>query len=483
MQVLFNEVENRLIGYKAYKNDKEIAVELYTPKRMSRAVLEISRPAAGRQAGKAQYILTVWLDKTKAPERKLVVATTVEPHSLGDLQGHSVSILVKHPILPRELDYKMELHAGKDALHVKLDIDSLDTKHKRWTLESRMENSLGKGRVGNLNFDAEVRSKGAEVAAQLVINLSATDKSRALGAVLQLKDKERVVKDFLLRVDATRQSASLAIGSSAKQLNLEGRWNVDHIVGYSRFQLSGSSRIFGLSPTVVVLDMNTSPHIDIRIFNKDTPENFHQITGGLLDAKRFEVAVVRQLNVQRKELAALHLHLNSSTILSTRLNWKLEDLRGLLTIVRSRSQSIRTELRDITSSLTTDLSPTLAKWRASESMQSGYSKLVAEFRKQLKEMKVEAEQDESLKEVAVLMQKVARVAETITGAIQEVLDIFDSHDMIDNIVDAISVAKERLEAVLENAVEIIVDLLRSLNPWKESSGQQSRLLRDILGIL
>ena len=468
-----------MVGYKVYATGNGFGVELYTPKRLSRAVLEVTRPT-GRQSGKAQFILTVWLDHTSAPDRKLVVATTVEPHRLDDLQGFIVSTVVKHPVLPRDLDYQMEVHYGQRAAHLKLDIDSLDTKHQRWILEGRVENSLGEGRVGNFNLDAEVRSKGAEVAAQLSVSLSATEKSRALGASLKLKEKERVVKDLLLRVDGSRHSATLAVGSSAKQLSLEGRWSVDHVVGYPRLQLSGSSRIFGLSPTVVVLDMNTSPHADIRVFLKDTPENYYQVTGGLIDAQRFELAMVHQLNAQRKELAAVHLHLNSSSILSTRLSWKLDDLRTVLSVVRSRSQSIKTELREITSTLTTDLKPTIAKWRASESLQSGYSKLAVEFGKQLKQMKIEAEQDESLKEVAVVMQKIARAAQQVADIIEEIHDSLHSHDLIETIVDSLSVAKERIESVLENAVDVVVDLARYLNPWNEST-QQSQILRDFIG--
>lgn len=80
LQVLFDEAKNRLIGYKVYRKDGEYGMEVYSPKRVSGIALDIVKGSAGRQATKAQYVLTVWLDKTKAPERKLVIITAVETH-------------------------------------------------------------------------------------------------------------------------------------------------------------------------------------------------------------------------------------------------------------------------------------------------------------------------------------------------------------------------------------------------------------------
>lgn len=472
-----DEAQKRLIGYKFFNletDKKEIGLEIYTPKRVSRAVLEILVQQASRQNRKSQYILSVWLDKIKSPERKLVIATTAEPHKLGEMDGLAITTVVKHPLLPRDLEYKMQLHSLSRSAHIKLDLDSLDTKHQRWILEGRVDNILG-DRKGNMSMEVELRSKGAELAALLAVQISSSEGSRSVGANLKLKEKERVVKELFANLNATRQSASLAVGSPAKQLTLEGRWNVDQIVRYSRVQLSGSSRIFGMSPSVVVLDMNTSPHIDVRVFNKASPENYHQISGGLLDDTRFELAMIRQLNVQKKELAALQVQLNSSSLLTTRLNWKVEDLRGLLTAVRSRSQAINNELSDISSSLTSDLKPILSKWRASESMQSGYKKIVVDMVKQLKEMKTETEKDESLKEAAVVMQEIAELAEVVADAVEDMVDrLRPKTDLIETITEVLRSAGTELRLRLQKIGEVLSNYLNS------DSDLQSRIRGKVL---
>lgn len=468
-----DEANKRLVGYKAFVDDNELGIEVYTPQRVSRASLEITRPT-GRLAGKSQYILSVWLDKMNAPERKLVVASTAEVHRLGDMDGYSISTVVKHPLLPRDLEYKLEFHAatrGQKAVHMKLDLDSMDSKHKRWILEGRVENTLGEGRTGNFKLESELRSKGTDLAAQLSLHLEATEQSRSMAANLKLKEKERVVKDLFVRLNATRQSASIALGSPAKQLTLDGRWSVDEVLSYSRIQLSSASRIFGLSPSVVVLDLNTSPHVDLRVFNKASSENYYQVSGGLLDDTRFELALAHQLNVQRKELAALQVHLNSSSLLTTRMTWKVEDLRTLLTAVRSRTQSVTKELTDIASSLTSDLRPLLAKWRPSDNMEASYKKVAVDFVKQLKEMKAEAEKDDSLRVVAALIDEIGDFAEQAVEAIGDLSDKWQSdNDLIDRISDVFSAAAQRLSSLISRLGAALDNLYTTLNPW---AGDQS----------
>ena len=476
-----------MIGYKVYRKDGEYGMEVYTPKRVSGAALEMVR-GSGRQAAKAQYILTVWLDKTKAPERKLVIATTVEPHKIGEMEGLTTSTIVSHPILPKELEYKLEFHVGKrgrDLFHIKLDADVMDAKQQRWTFETRVKNMLAETNGRNITVDMELRSKGADVAALLSLyGGSNAEHLYTAGANLKLKEKERIEKELFIHVEVSPQKASMTFGSPAKQTVLKGRWNVDKIVSYNRLQLSASTRIFGLAPTIYVVDMNTSPHIDIRVFSKGTSENYHQVVGGLLDDKRFEIALIRQLNVQRKELAAVYVSLNSSELLTTRLTWKIEDLRALLTTVRARSQAIAGELQSIRSSLATDLSPVVLKWRSFGNLKSTYEKLAADYVKQLKQMKSEVEQDESMKEAVELMENIAWGVEYVGELIQNVIGTWEGKgNMADRIEEFFEMISDRVTTFMRAAskatTQMLEDIIRYLEQWKLQYGQRDGVLSAI----
>ena len=480
VELLFDEVKNRLVGYKAYKKDNELGLELYSPKMKSAVALEIVR-GSGRQV-KSQYIVSVWMDKMKNPERKLVIAVTAEPHKMADMEGYLANILVKHPLLPRELEYKIEFHAGsmrsQNLLQVKLDADVMDATHKRWTLETRVKNLLADSNGRNYTIEAELRSQGADVSALLALHGGVSAKNvYTYGASLKLKEKERIEKMLFVRVNATSSSASIILGSPVKQMMIEGRWMLDQIVSHSRLHLSGSSRIFGLSPTVVVVDMNTSPHIDMRVFSKSSPENYHQITGGLVDDKRFELALVRQLNIEKKDLAAVYVHLNSSKMLSTRMTWSESDLKQMVTIVRSRSQAIADELDAVSESLSNDLEVILNKWEAFRNVESGVNKLADSIEKQIDEMIATARDDESVK-VAV------RIVKQLEDHVEKMIDALEKVDIISDIVEMLQAAKERLSRYvikMRSATERLVDNITDcIEQWIEELSHPDRLVNNAI---
>jgi ElaB/YqjD/DUF883 family membrane-anchored ribosome-binding protein len=488
--VLFDETKNRLVGYKVYKKDSELGLEIYTPKRITGAALEIVR-GSGRQV-KSQFILTVWLDKSKSPERKLVITTTAESNKMGDMEGYSTTTTIKHPMLSRELEYKIEFHklpsvkSGRDLVHFKLDADVMDPKHQRWVFETYVKNTLADKNGRNITVEMELRSVGAQLSALLTVFGGRTAENVLLaGANLKLKEKERIEKELFVRADASESSAFLTLGSPAKQMTVEARMSVDDIVNYKRLQLSASTRIFGLSPTVYILDMNTSPHVDIRVFSKGSPENYHQLAGGLMDDRRFELALIRQLNVQRKELAAVYVTLNTSNLLTERITWKIEDLRALLTTVRARSEAIVSEVRSIRTSLTPELNTFMLKWRSFGNFKNIYEKMSVDYSKQWNQLKGEVESDESLKSVVDLMVMINSFVQKISERLEAVLEQWgDKSEMIEaaqkaieNVIETIGERlAEHIKTARKNASQLLEDLIRYIEQWKIQYGQEKGIL-------
>lgn len=491
---MFDEAKKRLVGYKVYKKDSEFGLEIYTPKRITGAALEIVR-GSGRQAVKSQFILTVWLDKTKAPERKLVISTTAESNKMGDMEGYSTSTIIKHPMLSRELEYKVEFHklpsvkSGRDLFHFKLDADVMDPKHQRWTFETYVKNTLADRNGRNMTVDMELRSKGTDLAALLTIFGGRTAENVLLaGANLKLKEKERIEKELFLRLDASPRLAYLTLGSPAKQMTLEARMNTEDIVSYKRLQLSASTRVFGLSPTVYMLDMNTSPHVDIRVFSKGSPENYHQVVGGLLDDTRFELALIHQLNVQRKELAAVYVTLNSSSLLTERLTWKLDDLRTLRTAIRTRSEAIASEVSSVRRSLTPELKTYMLKWRSFGNFKNIYDKMATDYTKQLNQLKTEVEEDESMKAVVEMMEKITVVVKKLGERIEEITEQMGEKSeiveaiekAIENVIETLTERiTESMKTARKTVAQLLEELSRYFEQWKIQYGQDQGIFTAI----
>lgn len=404
------------------------------------------------------------------------------------MEGVSTSTIIKHPMLPKELEYKLEYHvgrSGRDIFHAKIDADVLDTKHQRWSLETNIKNKLADSNGRNITVDIELRSQGADLAALLsVYGGSTVDHLYTAGANLKLKEKETIEKELFVHIDAAPQYGSITLGSPAKQMTVESRWKVDEIVNYRRFQESASTRIFGLNPTVYVLDMNTSPHVDIRVFSKGASENYYQIVGGLLDDARFELALIRQLNVQKKELAAVYVSLNGTDLLTTRLTWKLDDLRALLATVRSRSQAVANELETTRSSLRADMRDILSKWRSFGNLKSTYEKLAVDYTKQLKQMKSEVEEDESLKEAAELMENVAWGIKYLGEIIEVVFEQWEGKSSLaESIEEALELAADAISksarALGQRFSKLVENIIRLFEQWKFQYGQQEGVIAAI----
>lgn len=469
LQLIFDEKNQRLIGYKIYKEANEYGVELYTPKRKAAVAYEMVRGAKQQ----LKNIITVWLDKIAASDNKLVITNIVEPHKLGDMEGYATTTVVRHPALSRPLEYKLDLHAGKkyNLYHVKLDVDVADSKHQRWILESTVRGKLVAGQsVKNMTIETELRSKGTGIAAVLLVNGAVGEQYVSLSGNLKLQDNGRVEKELLASLNATQESATLTVGSPAKHVSLEGRWNLEDVVGHSRVQLSVVSHIFNLQPMVYMMDVSAAPSVDIRAFNKATPENNHHVRAGLVDDSRFELALVKQTAAQKKDLAAVYVTLNTSELLHTRVAWKVEDIRALINMARSRAQALRTEVRTALEPLSGEMKPLLAKWKTGDLARDDLAKIAADYAKQVQRIKESVASDDSLKELADLVRDVRDFFASLEGILREMgVRVPDLPALLEKIIESVKESSEKMADLKDEIVEKLAgrfeELRRAVKQW------------------
>jgi len=468
-ELILDEKKQRLIGCKVYKEAGEYGIEVYTPKRKAAAAYEMVRGAKQQ----VKNVITVWLDKTSAADNKLVITNVVEAHRLADMDGYATTTWIKHPSLSRPLEYKLDFHTGKkyNLAHVRLDVDVSDSKHQRWILESTVRGQS----VKNVTIETELRSKGAGVAAVLLVNGAVSEQYVSLSGNVKLHDKEgRVEKELLASLNATRQSAALTVGSPAKHVSLEGRWNLDDVVGHQRVQLSAVSHVFNLPPVVYMMDVSAAPSVDVRAFSKATPENNHHLSAGLVDDSHFQLALVKQSGAHKKDLAAVYVTLNTSELLHTRVAWKVEDIGALISLARSRAQALRTEVRAALEPLAGELKPLLAKWKTGDLARDDLAKIAADYAQQVQRVKESVSSDESLMELADLVRDVRDFLQSVEGILQEMgIRMPDLEALLDKIIESVKQSNEKVadwrDAAVEKLARRFEEMRRALKQWLADS--------------
>lgn len=355
--------KDRLIGYKANRDGNQFSLELYTPIRK----IGVSAEQVKGPKNSLRSTIAVWMDKVCDSESRLVIVNTMEPHKLGDMEGMTTVTTIKHPMLTRDLEYKIDYHMAKNEraynrFHVKVDADVMDSKHQRIVMETYVRGKINDKTARNITIETEVRSKGTDVSALTIFSGAVSEQSISLSGNLKFSDKGRVEKELIASVDATANSASVTVGSPAKQMSFEGRWNMGHVVGHRHLQFSGYSQVFNMEPLAYVVDLSSAPHVDIRVFRKATPEKHYNIRANFVDDSRFEMALGHQTGAQKKDLAAVYLTLNRTDLLHSRITWNTPELRALVEAARSRSIEVAREIRTTLEPLSSELTPIVAKW-------------------------------------------------------------------------------------------------------------------------
>lgn len=452
--------KDRVLGYKVARDGNQFSFELYTPIRK----IGVSAEQVKGPKNSLRSTIAVWMDKICDSESRLVIVNTMEPHKLGDMEGMTTVTTIKHPLLSRDLEYKVDYHMAKNEraynrFHVKVDADVMDSKHQRIVMETYVRGKINDKTARNITIETEVRSKGTDVSATTIFSGAVSEQSISLSGNLKFSDKGRVEKELIASVDATANSASVTVGSPAKQMSFEGRWNMGHVAGHRHLQFSGYSQVFNMEPLAYVVDMSTAPHVDIRVFRKATPEKHYNIRANFVDDSRFEMALGHQTGAQKKDLAAVYLTLNRTDLLHSRITWNSAELRALVEAARSRSVEIAREVRTTLEPLSSQLAPIAAKWK----VEGDKAKNLASGIKQRAQcIRDGIASDESVKAAAELVESVKNV-------IDDLEVIFDGLDIkLPSVDEMVAKVTESLREVSEKFAEYRRQMAESMtNPIED----------------
>jgi len=400
-----------------------------------------------------QHIISIWADKTKAPGRKLEIVTIVTPSKMGDMDGFTASLIVKHPLLPRELEYNMEHHASQGlTYHTKFDFDVFDAQHKRWVLENTIQNlALSNGR--NLTVATELRSQGTGASIVLDVHAALTADTFCSGANLKLKEQELIEKELLYFVQVSPRWINMRLGSPEKQLAWEAHWNSDFVGAFPRVQFSSISKFFGITPSVFAVDMNMSPSMDVKIFSETTPDVYYHLVAGKIDEEKFGFDLMRHNGAEKKELIGLSAKLDNMNIFSTRIHWKLEGLTELRTAIRSHFEAVVTEFINSNDMLFKDMNLISSKWVAFKNMKVGIQQLLAAISKESKAFLKDSEEDESMKEVMEIFKMFDRMMGEVVDTLQSFdLEIPSYEDLIEEFTRTATEIKHASEMWLYDVI-------------------------------
>ena len=374
-----DEAKGHIIGCKFYSKDGEHSLEIVTPKRTVAAVLET--PKSQKYSTK-RYVLSIWLDRVNDADNRLTIGAIISSRKVNEADSLSALIQIRHPSLDRHLEYKVELLTGSThSFSVKLEVDALDDVHQKWIVESFVTRSQ------NVTVETVIRSSGSMLGARLLLNWHAADSDRALGANLQLFDQGTTVKELFINLNANKETVLLRLGSPNETVVFESRFSFEDVVGYPRIQFTGLSKILDLPILSTTFDVSAMPYVDIRVFDRDTPENYYSVSGGLVQVDQFEMSVACQIgNVQKRDVIGVTASLKTSQLLHTRLSWDDWEVNELAKIARNRVHDVKSQVGRSLQMLGRELEPFAHKWKTFESPESALASFAANYSRQFEQM-------------------------------------------------------------------------------------------------
>lgn len=470
--LIFDEVKGHVMGYKIYRKDGEHGLEISTPKRVIGVALEKVKGAKLF----SKHVLSVWLDKANAADNRLTISTSMEPHKLQDMDGFLTAVEIRHPSLPRDIVYKVDFHTGsrQSLFHIKLDMDVFDAEHKRFILESNIKSTPIDKVNKNVTIETVFHSVGTDLGAMLVLHGSVAESDVALGANLKMMEGDSIAKELFINVNSNKETAMLRMGSPSKTIAFEGRFDFDEVVGHRRVLVTASSQILALPVMSMIFDVNTMPHVDIRVFNKATPENYYAISGGLLEDSKFEMVMARQVGSTKRDLFGAYVTLNTTELLHSRLTWDVESIREFLQIAHTRVLSVRSEIRSSLEVLARELSAIAGKWRAFDSFRADSAAFIAEYSQQMSQLIADIKSDDSFSDAVALVKVVRTYVAMVVENVRVIRIRLAESDLFNKIKALVAAKIEKMAEILRelsSAVSEIID--RLIHRWESLKSKLS----------
>ena len=461
---IVDEVKGYIIGCKVYRKDGGHGIEISTPQRVVALTLEKIKGPKHLY----KYILSTWLDKSNVAEKRLIVTVSFENHKFNDMDGFITSVQMHHPSLPRDLEYRLEWHMGsrQDLLHVKLDMDVFDETHRRWTLESNVKSKLIDKVNRNVTIETEIHSTGTNQSATLVLYGSVKESDASFGANLRFFEPETDDKEMFFYLDANEELSMLRLGTTTKSIVYEARYNLEDVNGQSRVQVTVASRLLTLPVLSLVVDIDSRPRIDIRLFKKSTSRNFYHISGGFSEDNKFMISMARQIGGNRRALFRGYTILNTTNaVLYTGLSWDVEVIQELIQVAHTRFGRVRSELQSNYDMLFKELANVTSKWQVFQSFESDMTAFVDGYSQQWMQMIGDVQHHESFRYADELVawyvqeigDKVVHSLNVLTPKVEwniNVQQIFDElttfwNKFFDRIYDSIEHVMYQAEAYLQ----------------------------------
>ena len=401
--MIINDVLNKKVGYKVNSDLHSYGAELFTHKRVS-AMLFTFHPST---AGEEKNVLTIWADKTRYPERKLEIILTTGSSKRNTMNGFKSSLVFKHPLLPRDLEYRVEHYKGnRNQMHTKIDFEVFDDHHKRWVLEHNVKPAEDNAFI----TDIELHSQGT--GDSVVFEYNQREKynrydyeSFSASANLKFKEKNAVKKELLVQLESFAETFIIRMGSPVKQMSLEHNWNPHNRTDGVHTQTI--TQLFGLSPSVLTVDFDQYfSNFNVKVYSKATPEIVYRLTGDVSFDSKLEVELVHQIGSEKKELALFSSKVNDHGILGTRLSWKIEDLSAMRSAIQSRYQTVTSQVHYTFQQLVKDLQMSSSKWAAFKNLRPGLRNLASDMAVEAKTFMKDTEEDESLEEILPVLKQI-----------------------------------------------------------------------------
>lgn len=351
-----NEQKENPMGYRMTKKaDREYGLDINLPERVISAVLvRDSRP------GHEQAEVSIWLNKLRKSHDKLsmILSYDVLRESSEGAKGYAVAYELKHHELPQNMKVNAKvIYGGRNTI---LDVATEAALFRQgsklaWTAQITRDDA-GKRNGIIYKLKSAIVARQPMIEAQLKGEFHDTEEEKVVSVQTQYKDQDvRHGTESKVLAFYNSQSAQFKVTlDDETPISWTTTWSQPSKHSNSVYDVRHEILLPGMSDSQKVeMHLHTAnlPHATLKIYKKDSKSgDYLQAFVGFQSDLEFGVGMYRKEQGIRETLGDFNVALNSSRLLSVKLDWDVRNMKNAMSSARKQlnyaNQQFKETLRE-----------------------------------------------------------------------------------------------------------------------------------------
>ncbi|CAH1772638.1 unnamed protein product [Owenia fusiformis] len=296
---------------------------------------------------KTSDVSFMW-DAESDPSKKMTFKSDYQTRGVQ----HNGKVTITHPFLQEGVTVTSDLTLDKDNCNYLANV-VVECDREKVEASGKLANTEA---APNMNYTLQFGLKHpvSLLDIDMVGHVASVNDKLSTGASVSYLTTRRQNKVVYLRgeIDKVKKELDLQLLSPVKTMNLVGRMaNKDSSY---HFELENVTPY--TTTTLGELDFDTSPKIDLKIFDPENDRNMLHIYGKYLPKKAIELEAYRLVDGTRRSDSLMKTKLSSSHLLSSRLTWNPDFFSEVKEAINARRPEIMESLQDMKESFSSEMS-------------------------------------------------------------------------------------------------------------------------------